>query len=67
MSLAVLKSLIMAINPGKLEMQSWSQLYIAMVGQINRQKLTPWAYRSMEEVILKLEQESDESEMYSTL
>jgi hypothetical protein len=33
-----------------------------MAGQINRQKLTPWVYRSMEEVILKLEQENDELE-----
>jgi hypothetical protein len=36
-----------------------------MARQINRQKLTPWVYGSMEEVILKLEQENDESEMYS--
>jgi hypothetical protein len=38
-----------------------------MARQINRQKLTPWVYRSMEEVILKLEQENDESEMYSMI
>jgi hypothetical protein len=67
MSLAVLKSLLMDINPGKFEMRNRSQLYIAMARQINRQKLTPWVYRSMEEVILKLEQENDESEMYSMI
>jgi hypothetical protein len=67
MSLAVLKSLIMDINPGKFEKRNRAQLYIAMARQINRQKLTPWVYRSMEEVILKLEQENDESEMYSMI
>jgi hypothetical protein len=67
MSLAVLKSLLMDINPGKFKMRNRSQLYIAMARQINRQKLTPWVYRSMEEVILKLEQENDESEMYSMI
>jgi hypothetical protein len=67
MSLAVLKSLLMDINPGKFEMRNRSLLYIAMACQINRQKLMPWVYRSMEEVILKLEQENDESKMYSMI
>jgi hypothetical protein len=67
MSLAVLKSLLMDINPGKFEMRNHTQLYIAMARQINRQKLTPWVYRSMEEVILKLEQGNGESEMYSMI
>jgi hypothetical protein len=66
-SIAVLKSLLTELNPGKYDARNKNKLYIAMARQINRQKLNSWVSRSLEEVMLKLENETDESEMYSML
>jgi hypothetical protein len=66
-SIAVLKSILMELNPHKFEGKDKNKLYILMARQINRQKLNAWVNRSLEEIMLKLENEHDEGEMYAMI
>jgi hypothetical protein len=66
-SIAVLKSILMELNPHKFEGKDKNKLYILMARQINRQKLNAWVNRSLEEIMLKLENEHDEEEMYAMI